>query len=376
MEAWPGEARNGRLEMIARHWESAGSADEGCRAWHRAGRAAADTSAFVEALAHYEAAVRLLRTLPPSPERDRREVPILFEAGQMAFRVRGGGSALTRDLFTRAHELTDAMNLSADAGAEERFNMLSGQFAVCVTRPNYRRAAQLAIELRELAGTMGSSAILTAESWIGATALLLGDIELAEEHLWICLDAHDPGRGRGMTLSTGLSSAALLAQAAVARGDSPVAADLLERAFELLTYTDEPFNRAWLTLIAAKVASRGNDRAELARLAVECHELALEHGFEQIEPQARCLAAWSRATPPGDSDIEVMRSAISDIDASGSRAESSLHRLLLVRALLDSGRIEDARGAYDAAVAYCEETEEWLYRREVNELGGRLGVSS
>ena len=125
-------------------------------------------------------------------------------------------------------------------------------------------------------------------------------------------------------------------------------------------------------LSAAKLYCRRDEAERAYPLAAEAHELAIAHGFEQIEPQARALLAWASPSRASDEVFEAMRTALIDMAASGSRSDSSLHMLLLARRMCDAQRFDDARSVQGDLIAFCDETGEWAYRNEVEELRRRL----
>ena len=71
-----GDIKEGRPEVLARHWTEAGEVEPAISEWCRAGATAEARSAFLEALASYHEALALLNLLPESPERDVRELAL------------------------------------------------------------------------------------------------------------------------------------------------------------------------------------------------------------------------------------------------------------------------------------------------------------
>ncbi len=95
-------------EVRAQHAEAAGRLEDALGAWEEAGRAAVARPAFREAIANFEAAIRLCDALESAPDLIRREQSIQVELGQafMAF----GGYQDSRALaaFGRSLSLSDA----------------------------------------------------------------------------------------------------------------------------------------------------------------------------------------------------------------------------------------------------------------------------
>jgi hypothetical protein len=104
--------------------------------------------------------------------------------------------------------------------------------------------------------------------------------------------------------------------------------------------------------------------------------LADAHGFGQIGPQVRSLAAWGRSARPTAEDIDEIRRAIHEINASGSRSNSSVHRLILAESLLAAQRIDEAADAHLDLVTFCDETGERKYQAEIDRFTARLDAAT
>ena len=63
-------------ELLGHHYNLAGDAERATEYWVKAGKRAAERSAEVEAIGHFEKALEALQTLPETPERSKRELAI------------------------------------------------------------------------------------------------------------------------------------------------------------------------------------------------------------------------------------------------------------------------------------------------------------
>jgi predicted ATPase len=84
-------------ELLARHLTAAGETSRAIERWLEAGKQAAQRSAHVEAVAHFDHALALLPLLPEAPDRDNREIEIQAARGLSLFVARGVGSIVARD---------------------------------------------------------------------------------------------------------------------------------------------------------------------------------------------------------------------------------------------------------------------------------------
>ena len=95
-------------ELLALHYTQAGLADQAIRAWLDAGRHASERIAYVEAVAHLEQGLALLRAETEGEERDRRELELLIALGTPLVATRGIASAEVGGHYERACRLSAA----------------------------------------------------------------------------------------------------------------------------------------------------------------------------------------------------------------------------------------------------------------------------
>ena len=364
-----------RREEVARHWESAGRPREATAAWQRAGELATDRSAFVEAGSYYDAARRTLMLLPDGPDRLGQELLLLLHATTISFRLSGGGAPQTVALNAQLEQLSDQARADADIDPGLRLMVISAMHLYYSAKPDYLRAAALAPDLDPYIARGGISGALAI--WMrGMTRVMLGDDDRAEADLLYALEIYDPARKQFGQPDIAVVAAALLASVATGRGQADRADEWLRAAFDFLALNDDPFHRGWLNMTAAKVMARRGDRALALTFATEARDVALAHGFEQIEPQARGIQAWASATVPDHDLFEVLLTVLHDMATSGSRSDSSLQLLLLTQSLHDAGRQDEAADAYASLMAFCDETGEWMYRREITALGDQVAATN
>ena len=83
-------------ETLAHHYSQAGLVDLAIKFWRRAGARSADRSAHHEAVGHFGCALDLLRKLPPSDQRDERELELTLALVVSVAEVHGIGSIQCR----------------------------------------------------------------------------------------------------------------------------------------------------------------------------------------------------------------------------------------------------------------------------------------
>ena len=92
-------------ELLAHHLTGSGEIEGAVHQWLKAGQRAAARLAHVEAIAHLERGLALLRSLPESPARDAVEIELQLALGVSSITVRGMGSPSVTEAYGRAQEL-------------------------------------------------------------------------------------------------------------------------------------------------------------------------------------------------------------------------------------------------------------------------------
>ncbi len=158
-------------EVLAHHCTEAALTDQAAMYWHLAGQQALELSAYREAIAHFERALRLLSCLPPGPERDARELNLQLALGAAWIPAK----AYSADEVRRAYG--SAVELSRRVGnADQRFAALRGLWNNHLMRVELRAAKELAVQLRAAAEETGDAERrLVAERAVGSGLLALAE---------------------------------------------------------------------------------------------------------------------------------------------------------------------------------------------------------
>ncbi|MCJ7627515.1 MAG: hypothetical protein MUO50_03905, partial [Longimicrobiales bacterium] len=110
LEELHGECKSEIALPLARHFQEAGLAERAAFYLYMAGKQAEASSAPSEALVHFESARDILLTLPPSKERDDRELDLQLA---LAMTGLGVGAPITVEASSRAVELAEQMGTPA-----------------------------------------------------------------------------------------------------------------------------------------------------------------------------------------------------------------------------------------------------------------------
>ena len=92
-------------ELLAHHYTEAGLNSQAVSYWYQAGQRASERSAYVEAIAHLRQGLKLLQTLPETPERTQCEVDMHIALGASFIAVKGYAASEVAQTYTRAQHL-------------------------------------------------------------------------------------------------------------------------------------------------------------------------------------------------------------------------------------------------------------------------------
>src|SRR5262245_999386 len=122
-------------ELLAHHCTEAGLVVPAVEHWLRAGRRAAERWANVEAIAHLNKGLDVVRTLPDVRERAERELELQTALGPTLIATKGFADPEVEQAYVRARELCRQLGETAKLGS-----VLQGLFAVYLTRADLEAA--------------------------------------------------------------------------------------------------------------------------------------------------------------------------------------------------------------------------------------------
>jgi class 3 adenylate cyclase/tetratricopeptide (TPR) repeat protein len=356
--------------LIAQHYQKAGDYDQAAAAHHHASSAARRRGALGEALDHLTVALEQLQHVPPSPDRDHREVALRLRHGFLAAAAEGPRSAQAAADFERCLELS-----GTDPHADELFATLMALFTYYVNRADLGRADAVVRTLRVgvdggrhwwrsenlagsgvvcfLRGQFADAAAYLEEA--AATAAARGDHNIESE--WFA--PFDP-----MVLDF-----TSLAQARWMRGDLTGADEALRQALaraDQLDFPQGPFSLCYTRYVEATIAIETGQADRALAAAADMSAVGGQQGFDQwITAGAlmqQCGAAVAALqSPPVDSaalaqPIDMLTGWVTACRAVETTGFLSSFDALLARLLLAADRRDEARARIEAGLALARST--------------------
>ena len=177
-------------ELLAHHLTAAGDTVRAADQWLKAGQHAAERSAHLEAIRHFERGLATLATLPEGPPRDGREIELHLARGLSLFTAEGWISVAAAQAYARARELAERWD-----DARQLFMAVHGLWQSA--NGSGRTLAARGLSDRQLQITMGTAdggLRLQAHHSAWSTFHIAGEPAAAREHCEAGRRLYDPER--------------------------------------------------------------------------------------------------------------------------------------------------------------------------------------
>lgn len=361
---------------LAHHYQAAGLDEEAIAHFQRAGEQAVERRANREAARDFGAALDLLASRPPSPERDERELALRIAIGPALGSVIGPGSPRVAENYRVASELCRKAE-RADAGLVV-IPVLFGLFIFYLARARFEEAADVAERLRRIAEKGGEPFLLQSAFLVsGAAALYRG--RLADAAGWIdrTLELSDPGVplvfGHPIP-SLAHAYSGYLHQLRGRPGEVP---PLVERAIDGAERGGDPYNLLILLQLTAGLQRWQRNVESTRALADRILAIAEEQGFDPWRPVAGWFHGWAIAE---DGDVEAgiraMRESLDGYEKTGTETARTMYVAGTAEACLAAGRVDEGLALVEEGLAQVERSDEHFVEAELHRLRAALLVAS
>jgi tetratricopeptide (TPR) repeat protein len=163
-------------ELLAHHLTAAGDTERAAHQWLKAGRHAAEQSAYLEAIAHLERGLGLLHTLPEGRNRDGCEIDLQLALAGCLLTAKGAAAAKLP--YMRAFDLAES-----SGSPQQRFDALYGVWQSTNMSGGSAAASLLSARLLSMTEQEGDDGLrLQALHSAWATLAFAGDPAKTREH--------------------------------------------------------------------------------------------------------------------------------------------------------------------------------------------------
>jgi predicted ATPase len=287
-------------ELLAHHLTAAGETRRAIDRWLEAGKQAAQRSAHVEAITHFERALALLPLLPEAPDRDNQEIEIQIARGLSLCTARGFGSTEAAEAYGRATDLCEKYG-----GHRHLFAALWGLWVSSEGRGDFGAALHLSDKLLGLAQRQTDVGLrLQAHHAAWTTHFFRGAPETTLEHSKAGCRLYDMQQHRSHALlygghDPGVCTRIVTAFAEWLLGYPAKALASIDDAMVLAERLAHPFSLEIALIWAAMIHHIRREPEQVLRQARRAEALAAEHRLATpISPimlQAGALAAQGQA---------------------------------------------------------------------------------
>jgi class 3 adenylate cyclase/predicted ATPase/ABC-type lipoprotein export system ATPase subunit len=367
------DVADGAPEVVAYHYTQAREITPAIHHWLKAGRQAGKRSAFMEAITHFQTALKLLEELPADKARIELELQLQQALANASIAAKGFGAPETIVAFNRALELCKQIGSSPQI-----FAVLSGLVGVHLMGGEIEKARAVAQEQLTLAQKSNdATALLLGHRILGMSLFSLGELAASKEELDKAIALYDPPVHAPMAVvfSQDFKSTAqaYLGLMTVLFGDPESG---IAQAREAVDYAEElrhPHTICYvLSFLAGSYLIAGDPRAAFPvaeRTVVQSNEF----GFPQWAAGGLMLRGWARVELGEiEAGLADIRNSIRGLEKTGTLIWMQFAHYLLARALVADQQLEKAAEIVGRLLTEIEAAGGRWYEAEVARLHGDI----
>ncbi len=330
--------------QLAWHFDLGGRPDEAIAWYQRAAGIAQQVSALEVATRALRRALELLERLPPSSERDERELHLLLALGSALVRMEGYAGRENREAYERARGLCTRLGFPAPAPVLRALALAS------IARNELEVTEALGKELLSAGRTQGDDVVEVEGLYLlGVTAFWHGRLPVAAEFLEEAIARYRPERHREhVALYAQDPKVVCLSRLAWTRwhlGFPERAAAIRDESLALAERLQDPYSRAYALWWALFPAVDAGDVRLVREHVAAMQSVAEEYNLLYIAAVVESFAGY-RDTLDGAvaGGIARMETALSDPRAAGQEFVLRPQTLLLL------AHAHGAAGHFDQAL--------------------------
>lgn len=334
----PGFARSSP-EVVAYHYSRAELPKEARDFWASAGNLAIERSAYLEAIAHLEAALEENAKLDEERDRVTNEIT-LREKLVIPLEARFWGSDDIASNLNRLHELQSQYGDDRDL-----FAVLHGLYGTHIIGGKADLAMDYASKMVAIAQSLGDDALsLMSHHAMGMCHFAMGSFDEAIEHYASAIRLRSQASPEVIKqyylADMDVVDRCMQAWAHVLRGEIALAEPSIERAKATTEAAEREFSRAYGFSILASAFQGMGDATQCLDYASRALELSRRHKFRYWEAWAQIMQGWAAAASGNHNrGIEDLTTGLDTYIKTGSKQIIGYAKALLADAYLRAGRI-------------------------------------
>jgi predicted ATPase len=385
-------------ELVAYHYTEAGLPEKAVDYWHSAAHRALERSANVEGVRHIMQGLAALETLSTNintPElreaAERRELELQTTLGTALIATKGYASPEVEVAYTRARELLETLEKSAEASLADgsdvlldrikalRFPVLFGLWLSHLVRGRLLSARELGEACVAIAKQAENQAFeVEAHRALGATLYYLSEFKSALAHLEAGIERYQPQHHPvpaflHYAAEPGMTLLAYSAPLLWCIGYPSQAEERIHQAVSIGKDTNHPFSEAVSLHFRTVLYQYRGEAEEVNTSATQMLQICQAHGFSAWEAAATVLKGWAFAAQNcPEEGIAMIREGINAWEESRGELLMPLFLALLGQAHQRAGQYNLALQTLDTALHVIERTGERTYAAELARQKGEL----
>jgi class 3 adenylate cyclase/tetratricopeptide (TPR) repeat protein len=363
-------------EIAAKHLELAGRTLDAVTNFHRAAELAGQRHANLEAVAHLNHALTLLRAMPDHETFGELELNLCLLLGQASIRARGYAHPETAEAFETAARLCDTVG-----NPDMKAMALTGLAAYLVSAGESFRGAEAARRVVEIGDTLHNDLYLVlGHVQAGYAEFFKGNNERALEHAEAALRSYsfDAHGQIGLTFSVdqGVAAHGFANSSLFFLGYREKALHHLEQMERLSERINHPHTSAFTLNWRAQSYVDAEDFATVREAAEACVALGQRYGFPLWLGVGKIFSGWARALGQGDEQaIDQIEEGLAIVEQTGMGTTMVFNYFLLAQASAFFRRFEDAHAVLDVAEGHLDKTRMHFGRPQLYRERGILLVA-
>lgn len=351
-------------EVLAQHLDEAGQFERAADHWLRAGLKVGQTWAKVESANMFAKGLECLRKLPPSSERDRWELRLELERGDVLYATYGyvtrEGSAAYRNVMRLSEALGDA---------EAAIRALDGLFGTAFNSARFNDAEWASNQLLDIGrNRQNVRALVLGMQFLGMCAFSRGRFDEARSHLEQALLHRSAAEEIGSDFPS--MSMIYLSWTLQLLGEEEAALKLFRQA-EVEARRQTDYRLAACLGNGCILMALRHDATMLEPMIDELMPLARRNGFQLWLNMATFFQGWMLVIARQDaSGLDQMQHICDNMGE--QEIDKTCYLGTLAETYLRLDRIEEASDTVERALALAEKTGERYYFAELLRLRGEL----
>jgi predicted ATPase len=358
---------------LAHHYGRGGNRPKAIQYLRLAAQQCIQRSASSEAIDHLTNALRILKTLPGTEQRDQQELIMQTMLGPLLIATKGNAAGEVGETYNRAVELGRRVDNNA-----QLFPVLFGLRSFHLVRGELHTASRLAEQLVILAeGTQDSGFQIEAHLALGNSLFMFGDLTPALEHFERAMSLYKPQEHRAHAFVYGLDPGVFclgrIAWVLEFQGFSDRALQKAEKALALAHQQLHPYSLAMAIMHLRAIHTYRREWLAAQQQAEAGISIAVEQGFANARAQATIMLGVALAQQGlADKGIALISEGLAAMGTAEAHLFQPGFLCRLARALLKGGRVEEGLAAITKANALMEKTGERLHESEICQTRGEL----